>query len=137
MGARWGWVVNATPRPLFSGKDTRYPLYRRLGGTQSRSGRVRKISLPRDSIFGPSNPYRVAVSTELSLPTLRLCIHYIYIRIIEQYIPIYTYTGASMHPRCKQLQPLCSWSGYGPGCIIVAKRKASSGAGISFTSTFV
>jgi hypothetical protein len=26
--------------------NTRYPLYRRLGGLQSRSGRVRKISLP-------------------------------------------------------------------------------------------
>ena len=27
-------------------KDTRYPLYRRLGGLQGPSGRVRKISLP-------------------------------------------------------------------------------------------
>ena len=35
-----GWVVNATPRP---GK-TRYPLYRKLGGPQERSGQVRKIS---------------------------------------------------------------------------------------------
>jgi len=39
-----GWVVNATLRPL-------YPLYRRLGGPQDRSGRVRKILPPqRDSI---------------------------------------------------------------------------------------
>jgi hypothetical protein len=34
-----GWVFNATPR-----KETRYPLYRILGGLQGRSGRVRKIS---------------------------------------------------------------------------------------------
>jgi hypothetical protein len=32
-----GWVVSATPRPL-------YPLYRRVIGPQGRSGRVRKIS---------------------------------------------------------------------------------------------
>jgi hypothetical protein len=39
-----GWVVNATSRPLYSGKETRYQLYRRLGGPQGRSGRVRKTS---------------------------------------------------------------------------------------------
>jgi hypothetical protein len=40
-----GWL---TPRPdrFTSGKDTRYPLYRRLGGAQGYSGRLRKISLP-------------------------------------------------------------------------------------------
>ena len=38
--ARWGYVVNATARPI-------YPLYRRPGGPQDQSGRVRKIpSLP-------------------------------------------------------------------------------------------
>ena len=34
-----------TPAALPPGK-TRYPLYRRLGGPQGRSGRVRKISPP-------------------------------------------------------------------------------------------
>ena len=33
------------------GKETRYPLYKRLGGTQGRSGRVRKISPP--AVFDP------------------------------------------------------------------------------------
>ena len=43
---------------------TRYPLCRRLGGPQGRSGRVREISPPcRDSIPGPSS---VALPTELS-----------------------------------------------------------------------
>jgi hypothetical protein len=43
-------------RSLPPGK-TRYPLYRRLGGPQGRSGQVRKISPPhRDSIPGPSSP---------------------------------------------------------------------------------
>ena len=37
-----GW---STPRPCrFTPEKTRYPLYRRLGGPQGRSGRVRKIS---------------------------------------------------------------------------------------------
>jgi hypothetical protein len=39
-----GWVVNA-PAALPPGK-TQYPLCRRLGGPQDRSGRVRKISPP-------------------------------------------------------------------------------------------
>ena len=43
-------------RSLTPGKN-RYPLYRRLGGPQGRSGQVRKISPPhRDSIPGPSSP---------------------------------------------------------------------------------
>jgi hypothetical protein len=37
---------------------TRYPSYRRLHGPQGRSGQVRKISPPRDSIPGPSIPLR-------------------------------------------------------------------------------
>jgi len=39
----YGWVVNATSRPLYPPGKTRYPLYRRLGGPQGRSGPVRKI----------------------------------------------------------------------------------------------
>jgi hypothetical protein len=34
---------------------TRYPLYRRLGGSQGRPGRVREIVPHRDSIPGPSS----------------------------------------------------------------------------------
>jgi hypothetical protein len=37
-------------------RNTRYPLYRRLGGPQGRSGQVRKISPHQDSIPGPSSP---------------------------------------------------------------------------------
>jgi hypothetical protein len=39
-----GWVINA-PTALRPGK-TRYPLYRRMGGTQGRSRWERKISPP-------------------------------------------------------------------------------------------
>jgi hypothetical protein len=40
-----GW---STPRPgrFTPGKETWYPLYRRLGGPQGRSGRVQKLSPP-------------------------------------------------------------------------------------------
>ena len=46
LGAGWGRVVNATSRPIYHSGKTRYPLYRRLVGSQGRSGRVHKISPP-------------------------------------------------------------------------------------------
>jgi hypothetical protein len=49
LGTRWRWVVSFTPRPLYPrGKRPWYPLSRRLGGPQSRSGRggVEKNSHP-------------------------------------------------------------------------------------------
>ena len=62
-----GW---STPWSLYPCKDTRYPLNRRLGGPQGRSGWVWNVSpLHRVSIPGPSSPQRVAVPTELSRPT--------------------------------------------------------------------
>jgi hypothetical protein len=54
-------VVNCNPRPLYP----RYPLYRRPGGPQGRSGRVRKISFPQKSIPEPSRPYRAATPSQL------------------------------------------------------------------------
>jgi hypothetical protein len=40
VGTRWRWVVCFTPRPFYpQRKSPRYPLDRRLGGLQSRSGR--------------------------------------------------------------------------------------------------
>jgi hypothetical protein len=39
LGTRWRWVVSFTPRPLYpQGKSPCYPLDRRLGGPQKRSG---------------------------------------------------------------------------------------------------
>ena len=50
-----GWLT-PRPGPFTSGKESRYPLCRRLGGSQGRSRRVRKILLqlefdPRTEIF--------------------------------------------------------------------------------------
>jgi hypothetical protein len=39
LDTRWKWAVSFTPRPLYpQGKSPRYPLDRRVGGPQSRSG---------------------------------------------------------------------------------------------------
>jgi len=40
FGARWWWVVNTTPRPLYPQERDPVPIDRRLGGRQGRSGRV-------------------------------------------------------------------------------------------------
>ena len=54
------------PAALPPGK-TRYPLFRRLGGPQSRSGRVRKIS-PLTGIRSPDRPARSESLYRLSYP---------------------------------------------------------------------
>jgi hypothetical protein len=44
------------PAAFNLGKETRYQLYRRLGGPQGRSGRVRKISPSPTGIRSPDRP---------------------------------------------------------------------------------
>ena len=52
---------------------TRYPLYRRVGGPQGRSVRVRKFSLPT-GIRSPETVQAVASRyTDWVIPTLRYC----------------------------------------------------------------
>jgi hypothetical protein len=64
-----GW---SAPRPgcFVPRKETRYPLHRRLGGPQGDQDRCRKSRLHRDSISWPSNPWRVAIPSTLSQPTI-------------------------------------------------------------------
>ena len=53
------WVVNATPWPAYPRGTLGTHLYRRLGGPQDRSGRVRKISASdQDSFPGRINPLK-------------------------------------------------------------------------------
>jgi hypothetical protein len=61
------------PAALPPGK-TRYPLYRRLGGPQGRSGRVRKISPPPGFDLRTVQPIASAIPTELPGP-------HIYVRV--------------------------------------------------------
>jgi hypothetical protein len=63
LGTRWRWVVSFTSRPLYhKGKNPWYPLDRRLGGPQSRSGRggEEKNSQPLAGIkpYNPDSPAR-------------------------------------------------------------------------------
>jgi hypothetical protein len=46
FGTRWGERSSLRPGCFLPPGKTRYPLYRRLGGPQRRSGQVRKISPP-------------------------------------------------------------------------------------------
>jgi len=66
-----GW---STPRPgrFTPGKEAHYPSYRRLGGSQGRYGRVRKIS-PPTLIRSPELPARSESLYRLSYPILRTC----------------------------------------------------------------
>ena len=65
LGARWGGFSTPHPGCFTTEKETRFPLYRGLGGPQGESGRVRKISPP------PELDGRTLQSlpTELSRPT--------------------------------------------------------------------
>ena len=54
---------------------TRYPLYRRLGGPQSRSGQVRKIS-PPTGIRSPDRPARSDSLYRLSYPGSSMCFQF-------------------------------------------------------------
>ena len=58
-GTRSGWVVSSTPRPTLPPGNTRYPLYRGLGGPQGRSGRAKNLSPPG---FDPRTVQAVAQS---------------------------------------------------------------------------
>jgi len=86
------------PAALPPGK-TRYPLYRRLGGSQGQSDRCGKSRPHWDSIPGPSSPQRVAIPTELSRPMKRIkyTIYFFYL----------LYALLCAHRRCKsEISPL-------------------------------
>jgi len=64
------WSASRPGRSFFPGK-TRYPLHRRLGGTQGRSEQVRKISFST-GIRSPDRPARSQSLYWLSLPRPRM-----------------------------------------------------------------
>ena len=61
-----GWLT-PSPGRFTPGKETRYPLYRRLGGLQGRSGRVRKFWSPL-GIPSPDRPSHSDSLYQLSYP---------------------------------------------------------------------
>ena len=60
------WSAERPGRTLPPGK-TQYPFYRRLGGSQGRTGRA-EILVPPGFDPGPSSPQSVAIPTELPGP---------------------------------------------------------------------
>jgi hypothetical protein len=90
-------VVNATPCRFIPGKETRYPLNRRLGGPQGRSGRVQRISL-LTRIPSPDRParseslYRLSYAGPQRLKRTNYTHTHTHTHI---YIYIYTYEGCS------------------------------------------
>ena len=58
LSTEWWWVVNFTPRPVWPGKEPRYPLNRRPGGPQNRSRRFGKKSLAPIGIWTLDFAYR-------------------------------------------------------------------------------
>jgi hypothetical protein len=77
FGTRWRWVVSFTPRPLYSqGKTPWYPLYRKLGMPQRRSGRgeEEKNSQPLPRLELPIiQPVAQRYTTELSRLQYNIC----------------------------------------------------------------
>ena len=72
LGARWGWVVNATPRPLYPG--TNLVLTVQVAGWAP--GPVwmgaENLAPHQDSILGPSSPQRNAIPTTIFIPTYNI-----------------------------------------------------------------
>jgi hypothetical protein len=88
LGTRFRWVVSFTPRPIYpQRKSTWYPLDRRLGGSQSRSGRggeeKNSQSLPG---FEPRIIQRIAqhYTTELSRLVIAWCVLTPWSRVLEK-----------------------------------------------------
>ena len=63
-----GWVINATPRPLYALKEIRSPLYSRPDRPQGRSGRVRK-NIACTGIRSPARSARSESLYRLSYPS--------------------------------------------------------------------
>ena len=73
---------------------TWYPLYSRLGGPQSRSGRVRTTLAPT-GIRCPDLPFRIA-----SLSGCAISAHYIYIYIYHRLISVFEALNLLIRPTC-------------------------------------
>jgi len=65
-----GWVVNTTHRPLYLRERPGTHYIGGWVGLRDVLDRCEKTRPYRDPIPGPSNPYRVAILTELSRPKL-------------------------------------------------------------------
>jgi hypothetical protein len=90
-------------------RKTRYPLYRRLGGPQGRSGLVRKISLPPE--FGPRTvqPVGSRIPTELSRPMLHVMIVIMCCYTEECFIVIFTHSFICRQLSVNPVEIICNY----------------------------
>jgi hypothetical protein len=65
LGTRWGGRLALRCGRLYSGKGTRYPLYRGWVGPRAGEDGCEKFPLYRASILEPSNPLPVPIPTTL------------------------------------------------------------------------
>jgi hypothetical protein len=69
LGTRWGWVVSAMLWPLYPQERPSTHCTGGWVGLRTGLDRCGKSRPHRDSITGPSSPYRITILTELSRPT--------------------------------------------------------------------
>jgi hypothetical protein len=99
-----GWLA---PRPgrLTTGKETRYPLYRKLGASQGRSGRVRKFSPPTPPPpTGIRSPDRSARSESLCRLSYRgPLILYVLFLFVYMYMLVAAFVSGPIQPVSRSL----------------------------------
>jgi hypothetical protein len=69
LGARWSWVISATPRPVYPRKILGTHFIGGWVGYRAGLNGCRKSHIHRDSIPGPSSLQRVSIPTELFWPS--------------------------------------------------------------------
>ena len=94
LGARRDEDLASRPGRFLTPGKTRYPLYRRLGGPQGRSGR-RKISPHHDSI--PDRPARIQSLCRLSYPA--------HLILKQQVVNIVTTCYENLSPCWRNIRP--------------------------------
>jgi hypothetical protein len=121
LGTGWRWVVSFTPGPLFpQGKSPCYPLNRRLGGPQSRSGRggEEKSSHSLSGLDPPIvQPVAQRYTAELSRLLFLSFVHRLKVKVKGNFGPVLFLNWAPRREDVYRLwSPLAScWVGTGGG----------------------
>ena len=96
-----GWVVNATPRPLYPPRNIRYPFYRRLGGPPGSVWTGAENLIPNTEIRSPNHPARSGslIPTELprSVNVRNNALKVYWIQRVVAYFTLLYITSSSFH----------------------------------------
>ena len=105
LDARWDLWSTPRLRRFTSGNETRYSLYRRLGGPQSRSGQCEKIFLPPGFFL-----FLLFLFSSVSF----LSIVCFYILFSSCHLSLYNTTQTSMPPGGIRTRNLSKWAAADP-----------------------